>query len=156
MIGIITVSDTRSVDTDASGPAILGALEALGYTEFEARLVPDELEPIRQAILELSGMCEAVFTTGGTGFTSRDVTPEATAPILERQAPNLVELMRLKGLERTPMSHLTRGLAGTRGKCLIVNLPGSPKGAREGIEALAPLLPHIFEQITDRGGGHPC
>ncbi len=156
MIGIVTVSDTRNSQSDLSGPAIQSALEALGYAEFESRLATDDIPAIQSAILELSEKCVAVFTTGGTGFTERDVTPEATGPLLDRQAQNLVELTRLCGLEFTPMSHLSRGVAGVRGRCLIVNLPGSPKGAREGIEALAPLLPHIFSQILGDGCGHPC
>jgi molybdopterin adenylyltransferase len=156
MIGIITVSDTRTPKTDVSGPAIRAALEKLGHTEFEFRIVSDEIPAIQAALTDLCDHCEAIFTTGGTGFTERDVTPEATLPLLERQAPNLMEFIRLRGLETTPMSYLSRGVAGVLARALVVNLPGSPKGAREGVEALAPLLPHLLSQIRGNGCGHPC
>ena len=146
-IGILTVSDTRTEVDDLSGPALQSALEALGYRRFICRIVRDEVPEIVSAILLLCQECSAVFTTGGTGFSPRDVTPEATAPLLERRADSLVELIRLRGLEHTPMSHLSRGVAGMRGRTLIVNLPGSPNGAREGVEALGRLLEPILEAL---------
>jgi len=142
---VITVSDTRSPETDVSGPAAVAALRAIGYEEFETRLVRDEIPEIQEAIRELCQSCAAVFTTGGTGFSPRDVTPEATAPLVDRRADNLCELMRLRGLEHTPFSHLSRGIAGIRGSVLVVNLPGSPKGARQGIEAIGHLIGPILE-----------
>jgi molybdenum cofactor synthesis domain-containing protein len=114
--------------------------------------VRDEIDEIRGAILDLCGSCAAVFTTGGTGFSPRDVTPEATLPLIERRADSLAELMRLRGLEHTPFSHLSRGICGVHGSTLVVNLPGSPKGAAQGIEALAPLLPAILSAL----GGEGC
>jgi molybdenum cofactor synthesis domain-containing protein len=156
LIGILTVSDTRNSQSDQSGPAIRNALGKAGFTEFTTRLATDDIESIQQALIELCESCIAVFTTGGTGFTSRDVTPEATGPLLDRMAESLVELTRLRGLAQTPLSHLSRGIAGMRGSCLVINLPGSPKGAEEGIEALVPLLPHIFSQLRGDGCGHPC
>lgn len=154
-VGIVTVSDSRSAGDaeDLSGPAVRAALEAIGYSFFEMRIVPDEIESIQEAIRELADSCVAVFTTGGTGFTPRDVTPEATGPLLDRWANNLVELMRLKGMEKTPMSYLSRGVAGIRGSTLVVNLPGSPKGAQESVEAVAPLLLSILSAL--RGDGCP-
>lgn len=153
-IGVITVSDTRSESDDLSGPATVEALRDLGYTCFERRMVRDEVVEIQSAILSLASICQLVFTTGGTGFSPRDVTPEATAPLLERRADNLVELMRYRGLKHTPLSHLSRGVAGVVRGTLVVNLPGSPKGAREGIEALAPLLKPILESMFGDGCTH--
>ena len=157
-IGIVTVSDTRSAGKaeDWSGPAVEQALRALGFKHFESRIVPDEASAVQAAIKDLCESCGAVFTTGGTGFAARDITPEATLPLLDRLATNLPELMRLRGLQNTPMSHLSRGVAGMRDRTLIVNLPGSPKAAREGVEALASLLPHILSALDGKGCGHEC
>jgi molybdopterin adenylyltransferase len=153
-IGVLTVSDTRSEGKaeDLSGPAAEEALRAAGFVSIERSIVPDEVAPIQKAIRELCTWCDAVFTTGGTGFSPRDVTPEATVPLLDRRADNLVELLRIRGLEHTPLSHLSRGVAGVVGSTLVVNLPGSPKAARQGIEALAPLLPEILAALQ----GEPC
>jgi molybdenum cofactor synthesis domain-containing protein len=151
---VITVSDSRSEADDLSGPAVVNALQEHGFTSFSTTIVRDEIPEIQRSIKEMANDCRAIFTTGGTGFSPRDVTPEATAPLLDRWAHNLVELMRLRGLETTPMSHLSRGIAGIRGSTLIVNLPGSPRGAREGVEALAPLLPAILSALAGEGCPH--
>lgn len=157
-IGVVTVSDSRSAGSqeDQSGPAAIDALRAQGFVAFETRLVPDEVDAIQDALCELCRTCAAVFTTGGTGFSPRDVTPEATAPLLDRRADNLAELLRLRGLEHTPMAHLSRGIAGVREATLIVNLPGSPKAVRQGLEALAPLLPDLLGALGGEGCGHGC
>ena len=139
-VGIVTISDSRfsGDNLDESGPALIDALKPLGFEHFETSIVPDETGAIQSILQELSARCRIIFTTGGTGFAPRDITPEATAPLLEKRADNLCELLRLKGLEYTELSHMSRGVAGVRGKCLIVNLPGSPKACQQGIEALAP------------------
>lgn len=144
---MLTVSDTRTESTDKSGPEAEAALHTLGFQNIERKLCRDEIAEIQQNLQDLATRCKAVFTTGGTGFSPRDVTPEATAPLLDRRADNLSELMRLKGLEHTPFSYLSRGVAGVLGSTLIVNLPGSPAGARQGIEAIGQLLPLILEGL---------
>ncbi len=151
-IGILTVSDTRTLDDDLSGPAVEGALRASGFSDFERRIVRDEVAEIQEAILSLAEACQAVFTTGGTGFTPRDVTPEATAEILTRQADCIAELIRLKGLEHTLFSYLSRGVAGIVGSTLVVNLPGSPAGARQGVIAVT----HLINPILSALGGDGC
>ncbi len=145
LIGILTVSDTRTDATDESGPEAERALRALGYSNFERKICEDDQRHIHLALRGMADRCAAVFTTGGTGFSKRDVTPEATLMLLDRRADNLSELMRLKGLEHTPKSYLSRGVAGMIGETLVVNLPGSPKGARQGIEAIGHLIPLILE-----------
>lgn len=145
--GVITVSDSRTDATDESGPAVEDALAATGALMFERAIVADEIGGIQDAILDMCSRCDAIFTTGGTGFSAKDVTPDATSQVIERQADSLSERMRIDGLKSTPLSHLSRGVAGIRGHSLIVNLPGSPAGAREGIESLAPLLPHILRMM---------
>ena len=118
-------------------------LGELGYMDFELRIVKDEIVEIQAAILDLCESCHAVFTTGGTGFAPRDVTPEATAPLLEKRADSLCELMRLKGMGQTNFSHLSRGVAGVCKGALVVNLPGSPKAVLQGIRAIGQLIEPI-------------
>lgn len=145
------MSDTRTLDTDASGDVIEEQLRQLGALDIERKLVPDERDQIREALIKLCQGRDMIITTGGTGFAPRDVTPEATLDVLDRLADGIAQLLREQGAKSTPFAWLSRGVAGVRGSTLVVNLPGSPTGAREGIEALAPLLLHLLEQI--RGGG---
>jgi molybdopterin adenylyltransferase len=148
---VLTISDSVSagVRTDRSGPALRERLEQLGWRVTVMETVPDEAPEIgsRLATLADSGQVAAIFTTGGTGVALRDVTPEATRAILDREIPGMGELMRLRGRESTPLAALSRSLAGTRGRVLIVNLPGSPRGAVESLDAIVELVPHVLELL---------
>lgn len=144
---VITVSDTRTADTDLSGPVLLDGLAALGFKNVKHRIVIDDAPRISAALRDMASDCALILTTGGTGFTPRDVTPEATLAVLDRAAPNISELVRAKGLEKTPFAALSRGAAGTIGTCMVINFPGSPKGAGEGLEAVSQLLYPILVQL---------
>ena len=151
---VITVSDsvTSGTRTDRSGPAVRERLEQLGWEVPTVDVVPDEREQISAQLAALadSGDVAAIFTTGGTGVAARDVTPEATRAVLEREIPGISELMRARGIAKTPLAALSRSLAGTRGQVLIVNLPGSPKGAVESLDAIVELAPHVLDQPSPR------
>ena len=158
-VGILTISDSsyRGEREDLSGPLlrqmVIEHLEA--KVELEA-VVPDEVDIIKGTLMVWSDEVglDLILTTGGTGFGPRDVTPEATKAVIEREAPGLAETMRAKGLEITPHAILSRAVAGIRGRTLIVNLPGSPKAVREDLEAILPALPHGIELLKGGIGGH--
>jgi molybdopterin adenylyltransferase len=143
---VLTVSDGvhHGVREDRSGDTLAELLGADGYA-VSRRVVPDEPDAIGAAIVELAAANRVVLTTGGTGFTRRDVTPEATRPLLDREAPGIAEAIRADALRRTPHALLSRGVAGLRGTTLIVNLPGSPGGCRDGFAVLQPALRHGLE-----------
>lgn len=151
---VLTISDSVSsgAKVDKSGPAVRRRLEELGWTVSIAEAIADEPDRIAARLKQLAdaGAVSAIFTTGGTGIAARDVTPEATRSILDREIPGLGELMRAKGRETTPLAALSRSLGGTRGETLIVNLPGSPKGALESLNAIVELAPHIADLLGGR------
>lgn len=150
---ILTVSDSAVAGTrdDASGPALAARLAELGWTIAATALVPDEEPAIAAKLRDWSDLGYAVIlTTGGTGLAARDVTPEATRSVLDREIPGIAELMRTRGLEQTKLAVLSRGLAGQRKQTLIVNLPGSPRGAIFSLQAIAHLIPHIVDLLHGR------
>lgn len=149
-VGILTVSDagSRGERPDTSGPAVREMIVGAGGEVTHSAIVPDNLDDIAGA---LRAWCEAgidlILTTGGTGFAARDVTPEATLEVADRLAPGLAEAMRAAGAKHTPMAILSRAVAALRGSTLIINLPGSEKGARESLEAVLPVLPHAVQLL---------
>jgi molybdenum cofactor synthesis domain-containing protein len=149
--GVITVSDkgSRGEREDLSGRGVIRILADLPIRVDAYEIIPDEKEAIRDKIREYADRkhLDLVVTTGGTGVSPRDVTPDATLEILEKELPGMAEAMRRKSMEKTPHAMIARAVAGIRGQCLIINLPGSPKGARENLEVILPALKHAIEKI---------
>jgi len=149
--GILTISDKGSQGKriDESGTVIKEILSSVGFEVARYEIVPDDVEIIAGELSEWAdeGNVDIIITTGGTGLSERDVTPEATMSVLDKVVPGLAEAMRFKTFEITPMAILSRATAGIRGKCLILNLPGSPKGVRECLEVILPAIPHAIEII---------
>jgi molybdopterin adenylyltransferase len=152
---VLTISDgvAQGERRDESGTLLEELLGAEGY-EIVRRVVPDERSEIAAAIEALTDEAQLVLTTGGTGVAPRDVTPEATASVLERQVPGIAEAIRADAVSRTPHGLLSRGVAGVRGSALVINLPGSPGGCRDGFAVVREALPHAVRLVAGERGGH--
>ena len=151
--GILTLSDrsARGERADASGPALADLIQSEGWSVVKQSLLPDEESAIREILISWadSDELDVILTTGGTGFSPRDVTPEATRAVIERDAPGLAEAMRLASLKITPHAMLSRVVTGIRKRALIINLPGSPKGAVENLQAISAVLPHAVQLLHE-------
>ena len=153
---VITLSDkgSKGERADESGPLISKLLAGAGAGVLHYEMIPDEMELLKERLIRYSSMVDLIITTGGTGLSARDITPEATAAVVERQLPGLAEAIRAHGMQKTKRAMLSRGIAGTRGDCLIINLPGSPKAVREGLESVIDVIPHAISKI--KGPGEDC
>jgi molybdenum cofactor synthesis domain-containing protein len=149
---VLTISDrcSRGEQVDLSGPAVRRLLEGAGVGAVEAETLPDEVELIAAALRRYAGVAQLIVTTGGTGLAARDVTPEATRLVCDRLVDGLAERMRAEGLLHTPLAALSRGVCGTVGRTLVVNLPGSPGGAQSSLGAILSVLPHALDLLAGR------
>ncbi len=156
-VAVLTSSDAGSQGErdDTSGQAVVEMAAAAGFEVAMREVIPDDYDTIVDRLTRWSQQVNVILTTGGTGFGPRDVTPEATRAVVDRLAPGISEYMRAKTSEFTTLSYLSRGVSGTRGGCLIVNLPGSPRGVRQCLDILLPLLPHALQTMEGPTPQHP-
>jgi molybdenum cofactor synthesis domain-containing protein len=151
-LAVLTISDRsyRGERADLAGPAVINALQEQGWQVIKTNLLPDDQHLVSQQLIEWTdqGECDIIFTTGGTGLAPRDVTPEATRSVIEREAPGLAEAMRAASLQITPHAMLSRAVCGIRKRTLIINLPGSPKACLEHLAVILPVLPHAVQLLA--------
>jgi molybdenum cofactor synthesis domain-containing protein len=157
-VAILTISDkgSRGEREDKSGSTLREIVEEMGGEILEYGIVPDERSQVESALRRMAQTADLVLTTGGTGIAPRDVTPEATRSVIEKEVPGITEVMRLRSVEVAPTAMLSRAVAGTLGRALIINLPGSPKAVRECFSFIKPAIPHALELLRGEGGecGH--
>lgn len=155
-VSVLTISDScfKGEREDTSGPAVAALLESHGFQVSSHSVLPDERAEIEEWLVAACSRVSLVVTTGGTGLAQRDVTPEATRNVCNRLVDGIAERMRTEGLKQTPFAPLSRGLCGTRGSSLILNLPGSPRGAVSSLEAVLPILPHALALLSGADGQH--
>jgi len=148
-VAILTLSDkgSKGERDDASGPAIESIIKKINASIISYEIIPDDLGRIKRKLITLSKKVDMILTTGGTGVSPRDVTPDATREVIDYEIPGIAEAMRMKGLKKTPFAMISRAVAGVRGKTLIINLPGSPKAVKENLSVILPVLAHTIEKL---------
>lgn len=155
-VAVLTLSDkgAQGKRKDRSGPLITTMVKRIGGKVISYDILPDELGTIKKKLISLCSSVDLILTTGGTGLSPRDITPEATQEVITRPVPGIPEAMRSEGLKKTPFAMISRAVAGVRGETLIINLPGSPAAVQENLEVILPLLPHAIEKL--KGSTKPC
>ena len=153
---VVTVSDSAAAgeSTDTSGAVAVGALENVGFDVVESVIIPDGVNSVAEALIRLSQSVSLIVTTGGTGLSPRDLTPEATRSVIDREIPGISEAMRADTFRKIPFGMLSRGVSGLRGGCVIVNLPGSPKAVTEGLAVIVDVLIHAVDVASGEFGRH--
>jgi molybdopterin adenylyltransferase len=148
-VAVLTMSDkgSKGEREDVSGPAIAAMLRGIGAEVTHSEILPDEKQLITKKLIEYSLKVDLILTTGGTGLSPRDVTPDATLEVIDREVPGIAEAMRAEGLKKTSRSMLSRAVAGVKGQTLIINLPGSPRAVKENLEVIMDVIPHAVEKI---------